>query len=80
LARARIVAGDPAGALRALDGYDKAFPRGVLAPEAAALRMDAYTSSGDLAATRRAARSYLARFPEGGAAERARRALETPGP
>ena len=37
-ARASLARGDTTGALRALDGYDRTFPRGKLAPEAAALR------------------------------------------
>ncbi len=37
-ARAAIERGDTSAALRALDGYDRTFPHGALAPEAAALR------------------------------------------
>lgn len=37
-ARASLARGDTTAALRALDGYDRTFPRGRLAPEAAALR------------------------------------------
>ena len=37
-ARAALARGDRTAALRSLDGYDRTFPHGALAPEAAALR------------------------------------------
>jgi hypothetical protein len=41
-----IKAGDPAAALRALDGYNRTFPHGMLAAEATGLRIEALARAG----------------------------------
>jgi hypothetical protein len=62
-ARGPLGAGDAARALRELDRHERDFPRGALAPEATALRIEALVRSGDRA----------------GAAALADRFLKTPG-
>ena len=62
-ARDAITAGDAPNATRALDDYDRAFPSGMLAPEAAALRVEALALAGDRAGARRLADRFLTDYP-----------------
>jgi TolA-binding protein len=62
-------------ALRALDDYARAFPRGALAPEAMVLRIDALTSRGDRRDAAALAKVFLEAFPKSPLAPRVRAAL-----
>lgn len=66
LARARslLVAGDAAGALRALDQYSAERRSGALEPEAMTLRIQALARAGDRKAAARLARAFLEAHPE----------------
>lgn len=77
-ARAVLARGDARAALRALDGYDKTFPRGTLAPEAEALRIEALAASGDRAGAAARANAFLSAHPSSPLAARVRRALVAP--
>jgi TolA-binding protein len=57
-AKRALASGDPAAALRRVDDYDAAFPRGTLAAEATALRIEALARTGRLGD----ARAELARL------------------
>jgi len=57
---ATLRGGDAAQALRALDDFARAFPDGALAPEAAALKIDALMQLGDPASRATAGRLALA--------------------
>lgn len=63
---------DPPTALRRIDSYLTLYPRGALIEEALALALDA--AQGE--AARRYAERYLARFPDGEAAGKAKAILE----
>lgn len=71
-ARARLSAGDSVAAHFELDAYGREFGGGTLAPEAAALRADAFIAAGDRDRAVVAARRYLADHPNGAAAPRMR--------
>jgi hypothetical protein len=62
-ARAAIDGGDPARALALLDDHDRRFPTGSLAPEAAALRVEALCASGRTTESESAVRRFEARYP-----------------
>ena len=71
-AREALAAGNAAGALRQLDEYDREFPRGVLAQEATAVRIDALAQQGNLDAAARLAERFLAANPRSPNAARLR--------
>ncbi len=73
-ARRAVDAGDAARALDVLDDHDRQFAYGALAPEAAALRVDALCAAGRTGDAEDAARRFVARFP---ASPLARRFLST---
>ena len=77
-ARASLTAGDASGSLRALDKYDRDFPRGAFAQEANVLRVEALTASGDLAAARALATRLLAANPNSPYARRIRAVTGAP--
>jgi TolA-binding protein len=80
LARRALRAGDTAGAQRALGDYDRRFPGGILAPEAALLRVEALLVAGDETAARRIGEEFLAKGPPNGAyVGRMRSLLQTAG-
>jgi hypothetical protein len=62
-ARGAIAVGEPARALAILDGHTARFPRGVMAPEAAVLRIEALVKAGDRPAATRFADGFLATAP-----------------
>jgi hypothetical protein len=64
--------GDAAGALIALDDYDRAFPKGSMRNEAAVARAEALHAKGDKAAAQKLARELLARDPSQPHAKRLR--------
>ncbi|HEX4335533.1 MAG TPA: hypothetical protein VH062_06435 [Polyangiaceae bacterium] len=64
VARQRLGGGNPRGALRALDDYDRAAPTGVLRQEAALLRIEAFARAGDLGTARRLASRFLREHPK----------------
>jgi hypothetical protein len=72
-ARTPLQRGDTAAALRALDDYRRTFPRGVMAPEAAVLRIEALAKSGRLDAARALASRFLTQNPKSPHAEHVRR-------
>lgn len=74
--RAKLAAGDTAGAHAALDAYKREFESAVLAPEASALRVDTYVAAGDRTRAVSAAREYLAASPSGPAAARMRALID----
>lgn len=59
-----LAANDAARALAALDEHATRFPRGQLAEEAAALRVEALDASGDANAARAALEQFHARYPD----------------
>jgi hypothetical protein len=63
-ARAATASGEPARGLRLLDEYRTRFPAGVMASEAAVLRIEATGATGDVAAARRLAKAFLAAHPQ----------------
>ncbi|MGH7439743.1 MAG: hypothetical protein ACRENE_28975 [Polyangiaceae bacterium] len=62
--RAATASGEPARALRLLDEYGTRFPVGVMASEAAVLRIEATGATGDRAGARRLARAFRAEHPQ----------------
>jgi hypothetical protein len=62
-AHAAIDSGDTTLALAKLDRHDHDFPRGRLGPESLALRIEAYTRSGNDSKVLDLARAFLARYP-----------------
>lgn len=74
-ARVALAAGHASAALAALDQHDELFPRGELAPETAALRVEALSASGDRSAARSLGQAFLERNPSHPAAARVRRVL-----
>jgi hypothetical protein len=79
-ARAALAQGDPARALSTLEGYARRFPRGVLGPEAAVLRIEALVAAGDRPAATRAAQSFLKANPASPYAQRIESLLVAPNP
>jgi hypothetical protein len=69
-ARAALAAGSPAQALALLERYRTRHPRGMLLPEALALRIEAMHRSGEHARARELARAYLAEYPRSPLARR----------
>jgi hypothetical protein len=76
-ARAALSAGAPARALSILDAYASAYPRGVMAPEATVLRVEALVRAGDRPAAERVGTAFLARSPGSAYAARIRSLLNT---
>ena len=74
-ANAALQRGDSRAALAALERRDKAYPRGMLGPEATVLRVQVLLASGDRAGAESVARDFLARSPEGAHAARIRSLL-----
>ena len=70
--------GQPAEAARWFATYLAEQPRGTFALEAAGRLVEARSRAGDTAGAREAARTYLARFPDGSHAARAREILAAP--
>jgi hypothetical protein len=62
-ARSAIAAGNPGGGLVVLDEYAAEFPRGVMAPEASVLRIEALAAAGDHARAKRVAIDFLGANP-----------------
>jgi len=69
-ARGRLTAGQPRSALTLLTQYDRRFPRGTFAPEAVALRIEAYVAAGDATTARTLARRFLKEHHESPLADR----------
>jgi hypothetical protein len=63
-ARALVATGDASGALGAIDAYERRFPHGILAEEAALVRIQAMQARGDRAEAVSLARRFLAQYPE----------------
>jgi hypothetical protein len=74
-ARSLLQNGDAASALAELDGIERAFPRGSLAQEREALRIEGLLATGARARAREAARRFLAEHPKSPHAAAAERAL-----
>lgn len=62
-ARGLVAAGDASGALAAVDAYERRFVRGILAEEAALVRVEATQARGDHAEAASLARRFLAAYP-----------------
>ncbi len=71
-ARSALRANDATRALAALDDYTRAFPVGILAPEAGVLRIEALLASGQRLGAERAADRFLSEHPHSPLAERVR--------
>ncbi|HKO50465.1 MAG TPA: hypothetical protein VJV79_22235 [Polyangiaceae bacterium] len=71
-ARTSLSHSDPAGALLALDGYSRNFPRGRLKLEAEVLRIGALAKSGQTEAARKRAETFLRLHPDSVLASRVR--------
>lgn len=71
-ARDALAAGNVAGALRQVDEYESQFPRGALAQEATALRIEALLQQGNRDAAARLADRFLASNPKSPHAARIR--------
>ena len=63
-ARDALASGNAGGALRLVDEYDRQFPRGALAQEATALRIEALFQQGNRDAAVRMAERFLAANPK----------------
>jgi TolA-binding protein len=72
LAARAVAERDPARGLVALDAYEKAFPGGVLRPEATVLRVQALVQQGDRPRAVAIARVFLAQHPHSPHADRLR--------
>jgi hypothetical protein len=79
-ARAALRTGDASQAQQALGQYDREFPGGELASEAAYLRMEVLTRQGDRPAAAAAARRLLHDHPESPQTSRARSVAGDPEP
>ena len=75
-ARARLAAGDPAGAIAALVDYHRRFGRGDLEAEVAVVAIEAAIASHDGARARALGAAFLARFPRSPHAQRVRSLLD----
>jgi hypothetical protein len=64
LARGVLAGGDPMRTLELLDRYEQAFPKGALRPEAAYLRIQALSKSGQSGAARNLAARFLVSHPK----------------
>lgn len=73
--RGALARGDGAAALRALDTFQKTFPRGRLGMEATVLRVEALASIGRVADAQALGRSFLDAHPESALSPRVRRAI-----
>jgi outer membrane protein assembly factor BamD (BamD/ComL family) len=62
-ARRAIAEGSPARALSILDAYASRYPRGVMAPEASVLRVEALAAAGDRNAVKREGEAFLRANP-----------------
>jgi hypothetical protein len=62
--RALAASGDASGALAVVDAYDRRFAHGILAEEAALVRIQATQARGDRADSASLARRFLAQYPE----------------
>ncbi len=71
-ARTAMAAGDPAGALAAIDHYETTFERKMLGPEARTLRIEALMQAGRRGEARAAAARFLAADPSSTHARRVR--------
>ena len=71
-----LAGGDPAGALRFLDRYDRRWPHGALAEEAGALRVQALQRTDRTGEARALARKLLDAHPHGVLAARLQRVLD----
>jgi RNA polymerase sigma factor (sigma-70 family) len=69
-ARARLGAGDPAGALAAIEEHARRFPQGTLADVREAARVEALCGLGDEARASAAARLLVREFPASAVAQR----------
>ena len=69
-ARAALSAGSPGQALTLLERYRARHPRGMLLPEALAMRIEAIDRSGDHARAQALARAFLAEYPHTPLAQR----------
>jgi len=69
-ARAALSAGSPGQALALLERYRARHPRGMLLPEALAMRIEAIDRSGDHARAHALARAFLADYPHSPLAQR----------
>lgn len=77
-ARRALASGDLTKANALLDDYERSFPHGSLAQEAAILRIDALALSGDRTATEHAVAAYLAAHPRSPHAARLRAMIAAP--
>ena len=75
-ARSLESAGDLAGALQALDDYDRHFPRGVLSEEATLIRIQTLLARGDQTAAAALASHFLREHPQSVHADRIRALIE----
>ncbi len=75
-ARARLRSGDSAGALAALDSMDQRYPKGQLADEREALRIQALFAVGRAQEGHRLGQRFLRSFPSSPHADRVRRAMD----
>jgi hypothetical protein len=75
LVRGALDQGDASGALRALDGYQQAYPHGTLAPEASVLRIEALQLAGERSRAKALGESFLKAHPKSPHAQRVRSLL-----
>lgn len=73
--KAKLGQNDAAGAAKALDGYDREFPAGVLAPERTVLRIRTLILQGNRPAAARMGEEFLAKHPGSVHAKRIRALL-----
>lgn len=74
-AKRALASGDAPGALTLLDEYALAFPRGKLAEEAAAIRVEALATAGETEAARSAGARFFQQYPSSPYGERVRSSL-----
>jgi hypothetical protein len=74
--RAKLGAGTPSEASRALDAYDREFPQGTLRPEATVLRIRTLLLTGERARAEKLGSELIAKNPNGVHAKRVRALLE----
>jgi outer membrane protein assembly factor BamD (BamD/ComL family) len=78
-ARASLAKGDATNSLAAIEQYQRAFPRGILAQEAAVMRIEALLVAGDRGGAQQLADAFALTYPTSPYAKRVRQIFSKSG-